>query len=111
MTTEAAERAYQAEHLREWGGKGYAVYNPRGRDIADLPVIYGFNNGGGPGSYRAVLLAEDGTALGGHGCSHECYMPHDLGVSVGAADVKAHEGLASAYQANQRKRAEAEEAS
>jgi hypothetical protein len=131
MTTKAAEALYLAEHLVEWAGKGYAVYNPNYRPLADLPVIYGFNNGGSTGWYSGVLLAEDGTGLGGHVCSHEGYMRSDLGVLEGSrpdrheafrahypdgyrmdfvpmAEVKDHAGLDAAYQLNQQKRAEAE---
>lgn len=41
------------------------------------------------------LVAEDGTLLGGHCCSSEAYMPHDLGVLEGArpdrhADFRKH---------------------
>jgi hypothetical protein len=130
MTTEAAAARYLAEHLVEWAGKGYAVFNPHNKPIEDLPVIYGFNNGGSPGWYSGVLLAEDGTGLGGHICSHEAYMPHDLGVTDGSRpdrhetfrehypdgyrmdfipgkDVLSHAGLEAAYQRNQAKAAEA----
>jgi hypothetical protein len=48
--------------------------------VQGLPVIYGFNNGGSCGWLSAQLLAQDGTRLGGHVCSHEVYMPADLGV-------------------------------
>ena len=83
MTTEAAARLYEAQHLAEMEGKGYAVFNPHGKPIAELPVIYGFNNGGSPGWFSACLIAEDGTGLGGHICSSEGYMPHDLGILDG----------------------------
>lgn len=44
------------------------------------PKIYAFSNcGGGDGS--AVALAEDGTCVGGHWCSNEGWIPHDLGVT------------------------------
>lgn len=108
--------------------EGWAVFNPHDKPVDDLPVIYGFNNGGSPGWMSGVLLAEDGTGLGGHVCSHEFYMPGDLGVQegsrpdrhngfrehypdgyrmafVGAAEVKTHPGLDAAYQANQARRA------
>ena len=62
--------------------KGYAVFNPKGVCLDELPTIYGFNNGGSPGWYQAQLLAEDGTALGSHICSAECYMIYDLGIMV-----------------------------
>lgn len=124
MTTPQAERLYLAQHLVEWEGKGYAVYNPHGKPLEELPVIYGFNNGGSPGWYNGVLIAESGHCLGGHCCSAEGYMPHDLGVLEGsrpdrheefrkhyqdgyrmefvpASEVRTHEGLAAAYQRNQ----------
>ncbi|WP_128292048.1 hypothetical protein [Afifella aestuarii] len=84
MTTEAAAKAYLAEHLSVWGDKEYAVFNPHQKPDDELPVIYGFNNGGRPGWYSGVLLAEDGQVLGGHICSAEGYMPHDLGVVCGS---------------------------
>ena len=72
---------------------------------------------------QAVLLAEDGTYLGGHTCSSEGYMPHDLGIIEGArpdrhetfqhhypdgyrmefipgSDVRTHAGLDAACKAN-----------
>lgn len=130
MTTPQAEIAYLNEHLREWGAKGYAVFNPNDQPLHMLPVIYGFNNGGSPGWYSGCLLAEDGTGMGGHVCSSEGYMPHDLGVLEGsrpdrhegfrehypegyrmdfvpASDVRTHSGLEAAYQKNQVKAAEA----
>lgn len=104
-----------------------AVYNPNNRPENELPIIYGFNNGGSPGWYDAVLLAEDGTYMGGHLCSHEAYMPGDLGVLegsradrhkhfkthypdgyrmdfVGASDIETHEGLNAAIKRNQEQR-------
>lgn len=124
MTTPAAEALYLAQHRLSVEGKGWAVFNPHNRPLDELPVIYGFNNGGSPGWYSGVLLAEDGKYLGGHVCSHEGYMPHDLGVLegsrpdrhetfrehypdgyrmefVGLGDVRGHEGLAEAYRRNQ----------
>lgn len=105
----------------------YAIHNPKNQPTDSLPVIYGFNNGGNPGWYQAQLIAEDGTALGGHICSHEGYMTHDLGVEDGsrpdrhetfrkhypdgyrmdfvrAIDVKTHDGIAKAYELNQREK-------
>jgi hypothetical protein len=79
MTTEVAARFYEAQHVLEWEGIPFAVHNPLSKPIEDLPVIYGFNNGGRVGWLSAVLIAEDGTSLGGHCCSSEGYMPHDLG--------------------------------
>lgn len=127
MTTPAAARLYEAQHLLEVEGRGWAVYNPNNLNITELPVIYGFNNGGSPGWYTAVLIAEDGEGLGSHICSSEGYMPHDLGVLegsrpdrhetfrehypngyrmefIGADNVLTHPGLKAAYQLNQAKR-------
>lgn len=126
MTTKAAERLYEAQHLMAMEGKGYAVFNPHDKPLSELPVIYGFNNGGGPYLLSAVLIAEDGTGLGGHGCSSEGYMRHDLGILEGARpdrhetfqkhypdgyrmdfvpkdEVMTHEGLNAAYKLNQEK--------
>jgi hypothetical protein len=83
MTTEAAARLYEAQHLYEMEGRGNALYNPEQLPYEELPVIYGFNNGGSPGWYEAIAMAEDGTYLGGHICSSEAYMPHDLGILAG----------------------------
>jgi hypothetical protein len=79
MTTKAAAALYEAQHVMEYGGRALAVFNPHGKPIGELPVIYGLNNGGSPGFMDAVLIAEDGTCLGGHLCSSEAYMAHDLG--------------------------------
>lgn len=123
MTTPAAERLYLAQHLHQWEGKGYAVFNPHNKPLEELPVIWGFNNGGSPGKFSAQLVADDGEVLGGHCCSSEGYMPHDLGVIagsrpdrhetfkrhypdgyrmdfVGADHVMTHHGLDAACKAN-----------
>lgn len=120
MTTEAAEALYAAQHVFKHGGRKVAVFNPHSKPVESLPVIYGFNNGGSTGWFSAVLLAQDGTVLGGHACSAECYMPYDLGIIegtrpdkhetfkehypdgyrmefVGHADVRAHTGLNAAF--------------
>jgi hypothetical protein len=83
MTTPAAANFYLAEHLWQHEGKPLCVYNPHDRPVETLPVIFGFNNGGSPGWMSAQLLAEDGTELGGHLCSHEGYMRADLGILEG----------------------------
>lgn len=124
MTTRQAEARYLHAHLAEWGGRPVTVFNPHNKPVDDLPVIYGFNNGGEPGWYSAVLIAEDGWGAGGHVCSHESYMPHDLGIIEGSRsdrhetfrahfpngyrmafvpmrEVPTHKGLAAAYAANQ----------
>jgi hypothetical protein len=75
---------------------GNAVFNPHNKLLSDLPVIYGFNNGGSAGFLSAVLIAEDGTGLGGHCCSHEYYMPSDLGVRAGSRPDR-HEGFQKHY--------------
>lgn len=129
MTTPAAEKLYEAQHVKEMEGKGYAVFNPHDKPLSELPVIYGFNNGGSPGWMNAVLLAEDGAGLGGHICSSEAYMYHDLGILEGTRpdrhegfkkhypdgyrmdfvprdSVMSHEGLERAYRLNQEKRDE-----
>lgn len=80
MTTEAAARQYLSEHLAQCQDRGWAVVNPQGLPFETLPIIYGFNNGGSPGWFDAVLLAADGTFLGSRLCSDEGYMPHDLGI-------------------------------
>jgi|GEM_PF-1370446 len=60
-----------------------AIYNPKNLPVNELPVIYGFNNGGSPGWFYGVLLAEDGECLGSHVCSSEGFMWHDLGILAG----------------------------
>lgn len=45
-----------------------------------LPKIYCFINGGCPGLYHVVALAEDGNALAGHGSSNESWAKHDIGI-------------------------------
>lgn len=84
MTTPAAERQYLLEHLAALRDRGYAVFNPLDKPVEDLPVIYGFNNGGSPGWYSAVALSEDGVCLGGHLCAHEACMESDLGILEGS---------------------------
>lgn len=96
MTTRAAEELYRAQHNLSVENKGYAVYNPENKPLSDLPVIYGFNNGGSPGFYHAVLIAEDGNCLGGHLCSHDDYMPHDLGILEGSRPDR-HEDFKKHY--------------
>ena len=96
MTTEAAAKLYEAQHVLAHERLGVAVFNPLGKAIAELPAIYGFNNGGSPGWMRAVLIAEDGTVLGGHVCSSEVYMPADLGILEGARPDR-HETFRAHY--------------
>ena len=83
MTTPSAEELYLAQHRYDHEGKRNAMYNPLHKPVEELPTIFGFNNGGGKYFYHAQLIAEDGTPLGSHACSHEGYMEHDLGILEG----------------------------
>jgi hypothetical protein len=126
MTTKAAAELYLAQHKYEVEGKKYAFYNPKNKNISELPFIYGFNNGGNSTFLHAVLMAEDGTELGGHACSDEGYMESDLGILegtrpdrheafrehypdgykmhfVGHREVKTHPGLQKAFDLNKNK--------
>ena len=95
MTTAAAE-LYLAQHRYQMEGRKWAIHNPHGKPIEELPIIFGFNNGGHAGWYSACLLAQDGTELGGHWCSDEGYMPHDLGILEGARPDR-HEAFRAHY--------------
>jgi hypothetical protein len=77
-------------------GQPVAVYNPKDNYVMALPVIYGFNNGGGGDMWFAQLIAQDGTALGSHCCSHEGFMPGDLGIIEGTRPDR-HEGFRRHY--------------
>lgn len=117
MTTPAAEKLY------------VAIFNPHNKPIEELPTIYGFNNGGCCGDFSGVLLSEDGLGLGGHICSREGYMLHDLGILegtrpdrhetfrkyypdgykmdfVGYEQARTHEGLVKAVQRAKEKKNE-----
>lgn len=96
MTTPQAAAVQTADEPRIIHGKPVAVYNPNDKPFNELPVIYGFNNGGRPGWFDAVLIAEDGVCLGGHLCSHEAYMPGDLGILEGSRPDR-HEGFRVHY--------------
>ena len=96
MTTPTAAALYLAQHQHDHAGRKVAIHNPHNKPIDELPVIYGFNNGGRPDWLSAVLLAEDGTPLGGHICSAEGYMPHDLGILEGTRPDR-HEGFQKHY--------------
>lgn len=74
----------------------YAAYNPKELPVEQLPVIYGFNNGGSPGFYSACLIAADGTFLGSHLCSHEGFMYGDLGIVEGSRPDR-HETFRAHY--------------
>ncbi len=73
-----------------------AIYNPKNIAADDLPTIYGFNNGGHPGWFSAVLIADDGEFMGSHICSHEAYMPGDLGIVEGSRPDR-HEAFREKY--------------
>ena len=96
MTTPAAAALYLAQHNFEHEGRGNAVYNPKGLPVAELPFIYGFNNGGSSGWYSAQLISQDGHWLGSHTCSEEGYMPADLGVLEGTRPDR-HEDFQKHY--------------
>ena len=126
MTTKAAEELYKAQHNYAMEGKKIAYYNPHGVQFNDLPIIYGYNNGGSSNWLSAVLISADGKHLGNHCCSHECYMKNDLGILEGTrpdrhknfklhypdgyrmefvsyVDAKEHPGLCEAYRLNKLK--------
>lgn len=121
MTTPAAAALYEAQHVHEYESRKLAIFNPNNKPVDELPIIYGFNNGGSPGWMSAVLISADGIYLGGHTCSSEVYMPADLGVLEGTrpdrhktfrehypdgyrmefvryADAKDHPGLKAAHE-------------
>ena len=132
MTTPSAAALYEAQHVHAHSHLNVAVFNPQGKALEELFTIYGFNNGGSPGWMHAVLIAEDGTGLGGHCCSSEAYMPADLGVLegtrsdrheefqkhypdgykmefVGYNDIDNHPGLTKAIELNIEKNPESNE--
>jgi len=98
------------------------------------PKIYVFSNVVGGGDGIAYAIAEDGTILGSHWCSHEGFARHDLGVTEGsrpdrhandyaphypdgyemefvpASEVRTHEGLNAAFKLNQKQAEDAKEA-
>lgn len=96
MTTKEAEERYRAQHFQKHGDKPFAVFNPHDKPTNELPRIYGFNNGGSPGFLTGQLIAEDGEAMGSHCCSHEVYIPHDLGCLEGSRPDR-HEGFRNKY--------------
>jgi len=86
MTTAAAAAQYLAEYQQTIGGRKSVIYNPLGKDVKELPRIFGFNNGGSRNYLSALTLAENGVVLGSHLCSHEGYMPWDLGILEGTRE-------------------------
>lgn len=73
-----------------------AIYNPHSKPVDELPIIYGFNNGGQTGFFDACLISADGHILGGHICSHEGFMRGDLGILEGSRPDR-HERFQSHY--------------
>ena len=100
MTTVTAEALYKAEHVTSLQGRKAAIFNPHGRPVGTLPVIYGFNNGSQENYLQeylqAILIAEDGEVLGKHLCSGEVYMPADLGILEGTMPTR-HERFRAKY--------------
>lgn len=96
MTTPAAAALYLAQHNLEHEGRRFAVHNPNNKPLEELPVIYGWNNGGSPGWFSGQLIAQDGTPMGGHLCSHEGYMYADLGILEGTREDR-HETFRAHY--------------
>lgn len=86
----------QANRGRNMSNENNESFNPNNIPSEDLPTIYGFNNGGSAGFMDAVLMAEDGGYLGGHLCSHEGFMPGDLGIRKGSRPDR-HEDFRNHY--------------
>lgn len=101
----------------------FHIYNPNNKPPEDLPVIYGFNNGGNDNFLYAQLITQDGYDVGSHICSDEYFMPGDLGCLensrpdrhktfmevypggyrmdfVSHSDISSHPGLQKAFVAN-----------
>jgi hypothetical protein len=104
MTTPLAEKMYLAEHLLERAGRKPVVFNPHGRPVEELPRIMAFSNTvaeTGQAVYailiEALAIAEDGTVLGNHACSHEGYINNDLGVLEGCREGRHIESYRKHY--------------
>ena len=95
-----------------------------------MKKIFVFINGGVPGFFQVVALAEDGTALSGHLSSNEYWAKHDMGIGsdwrhehydehygagnwelewIESDDRDSHAGLREAYRLNQIQGQEAED--
>ena len=97
-----------------------------------MSKIYCFSNTVDGGEGIAYAMAEDGTVLGSHLCSHEGYVPHDLGVNEGSrpdrhetykkhypngyemefvrnSEIDNHEGLQKAFKLNKEQAKQAKE--
>jgi hypothetical protein len=90
--------------------------------------IFVFVNGGAPGFLNVMSIGDDGQVCANHICSHEGFIPHDMGftsdwkhdhynryypdgwelefVPTSQVSARSHEGLESAYAKNQIKAAE-----
>ncbi len=89
------------------------------------PKIFAFSNVQGGGDGICYAMAEDGTVLGSHWCSHEGWAQYDLGVVEGyradrhetyakhypdgyemefvpSGEVRSHDGLMAAFALNQK---------
>lgn len=62
----------------------------------DKPKIYCFSAMKDGGDGIAYAMAEDGTVLGSHWCSHEGFVPCDLGVTEGSRPDR-HDDYANHY--------------
>jgi hypothetical protein len=96
MTTPAAAALYLAQHNFAHQSRQPAIHNPHNKPVDQLPVIYGFNNGGRKDWLEGVIIAENGYYLGGHICSDEGYMLADLGILEGTQPDR-HEQFRSHY--------------
>jgi len=96
MTTAAAAQLYELQHTSTWNDLKWVSYNPLSKPVEELPQIFGWNNGGPPQFLSACLIAEDGTALGGHCCSAEGFMLYDLGIVEGSRPER-HETFRAHY--------------
>jgi|13_taG_2_1085334.scaffolds.fasta_scaffold04032_5 hypothetical protein len=61
--------------------KHYVKHNPLNKPEDQLPVIYGYCEGGQLSNLVGKLIAEDGKFLGQHICSSEGWMYGDLGIT------------------------------
>lgn len=62
----------------------YAVFNPHKRPVEELPVIFGFDNGGQPGYRHGCVISQDGVWFAPHVSSNDGWMLYDLGILDGA---------------------------
>lgn len=76
----------------ELSSSNYIIYNPLKKPEHELPVIFGFNNGGSKDNWNAVAIAENGKILSGHVCSNETFMLSDLGL------VESSPGMMGVYK-------------